>query len=275
MRAALLLLAVSLSACQSAPQTRADVSAPTVDRQELAISAQTLTDLSLTLTGAVTGTAEPITIDKAVFELVVDGAVVSSGERPLKLSVAAGGSAEFSLTEGATTVKDEAGLKEVDARGGAWLVALRGHLVARFGDGHTSDLEFARSKEIRTPRLPHLKLTEFEGGRFSETEVQIVYHLGVVNPNPFPISIQGLDYAISIANKQSAKGTIGTGEKISPASTGVFDVTALVNEETHGKDVKKLIKGLVLPFTLDGSLRAALYTEPLATKGEVRLTPPR
>ena len=75
--------------------------------------------------------------------------------------------------------------------------------------------------------------------------------------------------------KEVSVGTQGRGDKVSPASTGVFDVQVTVNEETHGKDVVKLIKGLKLPYSVKGKLTAALYEEPLEATGEVKLNPPK
>ncbi len=95
------------------------------------------------------------------------------------------------------------------------------------------------------------------------------------NPNPFPLSLQGIDYALTLAGKPVAQGTLGAGERVVAASTGVFDVNGVLNEETHGKDTKKVIKGLVLPFELTGELRTVLFSEALSTRGEVKLTPPK
>jgi hypothetical protein len=284
LRTIALLVSLSLCACKTAPEVREEAAPPTIPQQDFAIVTQSLTDCAVKFTGTVEATTEAFTVDKAVYEFVVDGNVLKSGEKQLGTQVDAGGKADFALEENFTYVKDEAELKALDTRGGSLLVALRGHLELSFkvpaeGDKPAStrkaQVDFARSKDVRTPRLPHLKLVEFEGGRFSESEVQVVFHLGAVNENPFPISIQGLDYVVTIAGKEVAKGTIGAGEKLSPASTGVFDVTTQVNEESHGKDVKKLIKSLVLPYTLDGTLRAPLYAEKLAKTGEVKLTPAR
>jgi len=208
-------------------------------------------------------------------EFVVDGEVRRSGRKALGIAVPAGGKADFSLEETLTYVKDEDDLKAMDARGGSLLTALRGTLVVTAAGPKTYELPFARSKDVRTPRLPHLKLHEFEAGRFAQDEVQAVFHLGVENPNPFTLSISGITYVVTVAGKEVARGTIGAGEKISPSSTGVFDVTVTVNQDTHGKDVVKLIKGLELPFTVSGTLRAPMYVEPLTAEGRIKLTPPR
>ncbi|MCC6334570.1 MAG: LEA type 2 family protein [Myxococcales bacterium] len=275
------LAALALSACKSGPEVIAEAAAPELIDQDMEIVSQSLTDCDVKLTGTVASADRAVTVESARFEFVVDGEVRRAGEKKLGIAVPAGGKASFSLEETLTYVKDEADLKAMDTRGGSLLTALRGTLLVRAqapsagGAPASWELEFARSKDVRTPRLPHLKLREFEAGRFAENEVQAVFHLGVENPNPFYLSISGLDYAVTVAGKQLKTGTIGAGEKISPSSTGVFDVTVTVNEESHGKDVVKLIKGLKLPFSISGALKAPMYVEPLTAEGEIKLNPPK
>ena len=126
-----------------------------------------------------------------------------------------------------------------------------------------------QSKIPAYPKQPNL--IEFEAGRFSENEVQAVFHVGVVNPNNFQVSLLGLDYSVQLSGKEVSKGTLGAGERVSQASTGVFDITATLNEETHGKEAAKIVKGLIIPYVLKSSLRAELYTEELESKGEIKL----
>jgi LEA14-like dessication related protein len=264
-----------LAACRSAPETAPEAAPPELVDQTFELVSQSLTECGVKLKGTVASAEQSVTIDEARYEFVVDGEVRRSGRKALGIAVPAGGKADFSLEETLTYVKDEDDLKAMDARGGSLLTALRGTLVVTAAGPKTYELPFARSKDVRTPRLPHVKLHEFEAGRFAQDEVQAVFHLGVENPNPFTLSISGITYVVTVAGKEVARGTIGAGEKISPSSTGVFDVTVTVNQDTHGKDVVKLIKGLELPFTVSGTLRAPMYVEPLTAEGRIKLNPPR
>lgn len=267
-----------LAACKSAPEAAPEAAPPELVDQDFEITSQSLHECDVKLVGTVASAEQAVTIEKAHYEFVVEGEVRRSGDKALGITVPAGGKGSFTLTETLRYVKDEDDLKAMDARGGSLLTALRGTLTvtaATPAGPKTYELEFARSKDVRTPRLPHVKLREFEAGRFADDEVQAVFHLGVENPNPFYLSISGIAYVVTVAGKEMKKGTIGAGEKISPSSTGVFDITVTVNQETHGKDVVKLIKGLKLPFTLTGALSAPLYVEPFTAEGEIKLNPPR
>lgn len=277
---ALAIAVLALCACKTAPEVR-EVADPTMPTQDFQIVTQSLTDCAVKFSGTVEGTSDEATIEKAVYEFVVDQQVLTSKEKALNLPLPANGKVDFSIDENLTYVKDEAELKAMNTRGGSLLMALRGHLVIKVktaaqGDTPAStrsvDVEFARSRDVRTPRLPHLKLVDWEGGRFSESEMQVTFHLGVVNPNPFVVSLQGIDYSVALAGKEVNKGAIGAGEKVVGGSTGVFDVTATLNEETHGPDAaKKLIKGLLVPYVLTATLKTALFAEPLEAKGDVKL----
>ncbi len=267
----LMLSLMTLAACATpAPVVEADIAPPTLPTQELTVTSQSLTDCAVKLVGTIEAPVAA-TLKKATWEFVVDGAVVKSGEQPIGLALTAGQPGTFSLEQSLTYVKDGDELKAMDARGGALLLAMRGTLVVELPGAKTVEVPFAKSKEVRTPRLPHVKFQEYEAGRFSESEVQAVFHVGVVNPNGFEISLSQLPYAVTVAGKKVKEDVIGAGERVSAGSTGVFDITVTVNEETHGKDVKKLIKSLSLPFALTGTLKTAMYEEALDAKGEIKL----
>lgn len=282
MKRIVLFVALASLGCKTAPEAKADVKEAELPKQEIQIVTQTLTDVSVKLSGELLAGDEAITITSADVEFVVDGNVLSKKTPTLSLNASPGQTVAFEFEEAFTYVKDSEDLKAMDARGGSILIALRGDLngtvqrqVEEGGKLVTKavavELPFARSREVRTPRLPHLKLGEFEAGRFSESEVQAVFHLLVVNPNPFPVALNGITYEVTLAGKKVAEGTQGAGIKTAIAATDVFDVTAVMNEETHGKDVKKTIKGLVIPYTVKGELKTALYSEPLDAKGEIKL----
>lgn len=262
MKKTLAALLLCLAGCKTAPEV-VPVAAPTLPEQDFVIVTQSLTSVEVKYTGTVQAEGA-YTLDHAAWEFVVDGAVKRSGDTKLSGTT-------FELSERLEYVKDEEELKAMDARGGSLLLALRGTLFVSVGDQHF-EVPFAKAKEVRTPRLPHLKLNEVDAGRFSEVEVQATFRLGVVNPNPFELSLTGVDYAISMAGKELTKGTVGKGDRVSPASTGVFEVTATMNEETHGKDAAKIVKSKVVPWVLKGTLTTPLSSETLDTTGEIKLT---
>jgi LEA14-like dessication related protein len=263
--AAVALFALTLGCKTAAP--KGEGGAPEIPSQELQVT-QSLTDFQLKFVGKVTG-PEGAKVDSAAWELVVDSKVVNSGTAPVNATLS-GGAADFAFSTSSRYVANAEELKAMDARGGSLLVALRGKLLLKNGDA-TLEVPFARSREVRTPRLPHMKMHELEGARFNESEAGITFHLGVINPNPFEISVSQISYDVQVAGKPVEKGEIGKGERVNPSSTGVFDVEVKVEEATHGKDVLKLIKSQVLPYVVTGTLTADLFTEQFEFKGDLKL----
>jgi LEA14-like dessication related protein len=271
MNRALLMMSVVAIGCQSAPEIK-PVAAPTVSDETFTVVSQSLTQVDVKYTGAVTAGGEPITIERARWEFVVDGTVKRSGETQVGLTGKSGAPTTFELLQTLTYVADEAELKAMDEQRGALLLALRGTIFLQVGQSpNRVEVAFAKSREVRTPRLPHLKFIDFDAGRFSESEVQATFHVGVENPNPFQISLTGLEYEVELSGKQVAKATVAAGERISAASTGVFDVTATLNAETHGKAATQIVKGLLVPFVLKATLRAPLYVEEFEKRGDIKL----
>jgi LEA14-like dessication related protein len=257
-----------LLACATA-EVKPDAPAPTLEGQDLQVISQSLTEFHLKLLGKLK-CADACTATKAKYELVVDGKVVSSGEQNLNQ-----GAGDFALDQTSKYVSSAEDLKAMDARGGSLLVALRGTIQVTQG-GKPFTVDFAHSHEVRVPRLPHVKFQELEAGRFSEDEAAITFHIGVNNPNPFELRVDEIKYEVTVAGKKVADGTIGRGEKVSPASTGVFDIEVKVDADTHGAaEIKKLIKGKVLPYEITGSMAAELHNETFDFKGDIKLNAPK
>ncbi|MFL5318864.1 MAG: LEA type 2 family protein [Myxococcaceae bacterium] len=269
MRKLLLLSAVVVAflGCKTAPETKPSA-APTLTSQEVAVD-QSLTDFKLNFSG-VMQSAEAARIEKADYELVVEGKVVKSGEAPLGVDVPAGGSAPFKLDASGRYVSSAEELKAMSEKSGSLLAALRGKLHVKTPSG-MQVVEFARSKEVRVPRLPKVKMNEAEGARFSDEEVNIVFYLGVENPNPFTLQINGIQYTATVAGKQLGESKIGGGEHVSPSSTGVFEIPITFNKDTYGPDVKAKVKTNTLPYSLKGSLSGDLFEVPFELTGDLKL----
>jgi LEA14-like dessication related protein len=257
-------LLIALCACATA-EVKPDAAAPVLDNQELVVLSQSLTEFNLKLVGKLK-CGDACTATHAKLELVVDGKVVSSAERDL--STPAG---DFVLEQKSQYVASADELKAMDTRGGSLLAALRGKLQVTQG-GKPFTVDFARSHEVRVPRLPHVKFQELEAGRFSEDEAGVTFHIGVNNPNPFEIRVDSIKYEVNIAGKKIGEGTIGKGERVSPASTGVFDLEVKIDADTHGAaEIKKLIKSKVLPYEITGEMAAELFAENFAFRGDIKL----
>ncbi len=156
------LAALVLAACATTPQTRDEGTPPTVPSEDFAVVTQNLTSVDIRYTGTVLAGSEPVTVQKAKWEFVVEGEVKRSGEAQLNLTAAAGQKVDFSLSETLNYVKDQAELEAMDTRGGSLLLAMRGTLFVTVPTAATPqtpastrviEVPFAKSKDVRTPRL--------------------------------------------------------------------------------------------------------------------------
>jgi hypothetical protein len=266
--AVLTLAFTGLASCATAPEVQ-PAAAPALVSQELAVPEQDLTDFTIRFEGQVAG-PQAGTLVKASYELVVDGKTVKTGEQPFGTALAAGAPTAFSLQQHSQYVQDAAALKALGSRGGDLLAAIRGTLLVD-ANGKRTELLFAKSREIRLPRLPRVVMNEVDFARFAPDEAGGTLYVGVKNPNPFPIRLSGLSYAATINGKAIGDGELGKGEEVAAASTGVFEVQLNVNAETYGAEVDKLIKTLTLPYVLTGELTGKLFQEPYELKGEIKL----
>jgi LEA14-like dessication related protein len=202
--------------------------------------------------------------------VVADDKVLKSGDAALNIAVAAGGTSSFSVADRAQYADSLETLKALSEKGGDMLVSLRGKLTVSVG-GTRTELEFAKAKELRTPRLPTVVMNEVDFGRYSGNEVGGTFYIGVKNPNPFSIHLVSLSYEAAVNGKSLADGELGKGEKVEPTSTGVFEVPVQVNQETYGAEVDKLIKTRSLPYEVKGELKGKLFAAPYDLKGTVKL----
>lgn len=260
-RATLLCACLGLTACQTTPPP-APPSAVELTGDSLTLVQEDVTEFAGKYEATATSPAAA-TLRQARFEWVVDGKTVKSGTQRFDLALAPGTPATF-------TLQDRAPYGEASATSEPVLAALRGTLEFDVG-GQASQVEFAKSREIRMPKPPTVVMKEFDFARYSPQEAGGTFYIGVKNPNAFPIRLSNLTYTVLVKGKSVAEGEVGSGEQIAPTSMGVFEVAVSVNGESYGADVDALIKTLTLPFEINGQLVGKLFKQPFGLKGDIKL----
>ncbi|MBF5043602.1 hypothetical protein FGE12_14490 [Aggregicoccus sp. 17bor-14] len=269
MRAPLLLLApvLALLACAGAKPKPAG--SPALLSQALQVARQDLTQVALRLEGEVQHPGEAV-LESATWELVSDGQVVQRGETKLDVALKPGAATRFSLPVERTYVQGPEALQALSQKSGQLLLALRGTLQVRSA-GSVQPLPFAASRAVRTPRLPTVRVERLDAARYGPEEVTLTVGLGVDNPNPFPLRLSGLTWALGVAGKGLADGNALQHDTVAAASTGVYDVEASLTKETYGADVRPLTRKGALPYALKGTLSGEGFQVPYALAGEVKL----
>lgn len=262
-----LLLACLWLGCASTPTPTASPS--TLALQETSVVSQGLTEATVRFAGQLVSPG-PGVLEKADYELVSDGQVVRTGSAPLDVPLTPGQPTAFSFQEKSAYVKTPEDLKALSERGGTMLVALRGTLTVRSGQA-VEQVPFAASRAVRVPRLPEVVIESLDGARYSAEEVNLTVRLGVKNPNPFPLRLDGLSYALTVGGKPMEDGTLAKADTVDASATGVYPVEASVTKITWGPDVKKLIATGNLPYSVQGELTGPLLRVPYVLEGSVKL----
>ncbi|MFP2960098.1 LEA type 2 family protein [Myxococcus sp. 1LA] len=263
-------LAVVLSLCAgcAATPTRPS-SSSTLTSQRTVVASQGLTDATLRFEAQVTSSGEGV-VERADYELVADGQVVKTGTAKLGVALTPGAPADISFEERAPYVKNAEDLARLSTQEGTLLLALRGTLVVRSG-GQEETIPFAASRSTRMPRLPTVVVEELDGARYSDEEVQLNLRIGVRNPNPFPLRLEGLTWTASVAGKTLDSGTLAQADTVDASATGVYPVELAVTKDTWGPEVKALIMKGLLPYGVTGEVTGPLLRVPYSLTGEVKL----
>lgn len=263
---AALCVAVSL-ACASAP--RRPAGEPTLAAPRLEVVRQGLESVDLRLAAQVHAPAEA-RITGATWELVSDGQVVARGESPLDVAVKPGEPAAVEVPAKGDYVHSAEELAALSRRGGALLMALRGELAVRWGED-TVKVPFAAGREVRVPRLPVVRVAQLDGARYGPEEVELALQLGVENPNPFPVRLEELAWALEVAGKRLADGTHGRADTVAASSTGLYPLEVSLTRDSFGPELERLVDRGVLPYRVEGALAGRLFRVPYSLGGDVKL----
>jgi LEA14-like dessication related protein len=264
----LLTLAAWVAGCATTPPP-APAGPASLGAEETAVASQGLTQVTLRYSGQLTSPG-PAVLEKADYELVSDGQVVKKGSEALGVSLPTHAATPFSFQAEAPYVRTPEDLRALSGRGGTLLVALRGTLTVRTGDT-VRTLPFAASRQVRVPRLPVVKVEGLEGARYSGEKVDLLLRLAVENPNPFPLRLEGLSWALTVGGRKLSEGTQGRYDTVDAAATGVYPVEVAVTRETWGEDVRALIAKGTLPYEVAGELTGPLVRVPYSLSGDVKL----
>jgi hypothetical protein len=209
------------------------------------------------------------TLELNRYELVENGRVVKQGQVPIKEPVNPGEITIFHLDESSPFGTPDA-LPGPGGRTDSVLISVRGKLVLQRG-GRRQELDYAQAKEVRLPRLPSVRVHELDAARYSDRELHVTLRLAVINPNPFPVALKGLDFVASIAAREIGNGSLGNGETIDPSATALFEIGLPITAKTYGPDVNQLIRTASFPYKLTGTLKGHSFEAPFELAGNIRL----
>lgn len=112
---------------------------------------------------------------------------------------------------------------------------------------------FAGRREVGVPVFPQVLL---QGAQISSTDGgtdgEAYLTLEVDNPNPFPIVVDKFAWGATVGGKEMRKMSKPSKEEVPPSSRLQSEDTIRLDEETYGKEVKKLLNQPTVPYVISG-----------------------
>lgn len=258
MRKPIAVLAVVFTACASTPEVKAPVALNVqVDSKKAEVSHQTLTGFQLTEDVTAQADQPGVTATGAHWELVFDGNVVASGDQKLGTAISSTEPTALQLQGEGAIAKTAQDVQKLSEHQGGYSVALRGTLDFSGPNGATGKAEFARATFLREPRMPQVVMVDVGASHYDDGHVNLTFNIGLDNPNPFPVPVEGFKYKIDINGQQVADSEAGAKSEIPASSKRVFEVTQTL-DPTSFKDLDRIYKTNSMKYQMTGVLDVGL-----------------
>jgi LEA14-like dessication related protein len=270
----LAVVPVVLAACAGGRGEGAGAGSEDVQAGPLKVTEQTLTGFSVEAMIDLTNSSkEPLQISGATFELLVDDRPMNSGTLSFNQILESGGLTSLKIPAQAEIAKDEATLAPWTARGEQAIpLLLRGELQVNLEGRPRESWPFARTGELRAPRLPVAKINDAEAARYENNEIGLAFYLGLDNQNPFPIHIKSATYKIVINGKQVAEGIASVGDRIPASKMAEYEVLARLSPAQFGPELHQLVQDNKLAYVKDGNVDLGIAQVPFKLSGDLKFS---
>lgn len=114
-------------------------------------------------------------------------------------------------------------------------------------------------------------MTDFQVTNVTLEDVAISVKMNIKNPNPLPLKLDQVTYALKFSGEQVTEGTFDQGVNI-PAS-GENDVTVpfKFKYSSVGNLISSLLKNtFTKEYEINGSAKLGIFSIPFSQKGEVK-----
>jgi len=254
-------------ACGGAAQEQGSSAEVDVLTYDPVVTSQSLSDVALKFPWELDNpTAQKAGVGKITWTLTIDGEAPVSGETVAGVDAAAGAKAN-----GAIEVKAPLSTTEEAFAAHAKKPGLRYTLAARLNVAsgtNQEDFEAEWHGEIFGPRKPKVKL-KAEAGRYGDRSFELNFLISLVNPNPFPVTVDGLEYTLFVNDVQISKDLLASNRQIDPSSELQFDVQRFIGKDDL-QDLANAMMGMkIIPYHLNGTLKVQGIDIAAPIKGEI------
>jgi LEA14-like dessication related protein len=258
-RRALVTLGI-LAGCASAPV--ATVAPEALQTEQLAITDQSLSGFTAEARFELNNTSEtPMEISSATYDLTMDGKPLTSGQVDLDKSAAPGGQLQLRVPVSVEIVHNADELKALVARGDTPIPLLMKGVVKVSQGGTQSEIPYARTGELRAPRLPVPHMNDTALGR-TDQDVTVSFYFGLENQNPFEIKVKNISYHAIVDGKEIGSGAASMGDRLPASQTAEYPIQENLTSLDRSKSeisyhfIGTVDLGLVqVPIDLTGTMK--------------------
>jgi LEA14-like dessication related protein len=173
--------------------------------------------------------------------------------------------AEVEFEQSIPLPKDREAYKAVLA-GGNIPVSVKG--TVHFKDGSSTDFE--RQGSVGTPSLPKFEITDAQAARYGSEGLDVTFFLRVINENDFSVTIEQVEYAISINGKELKKEAGAIGSRLPSGAAQEFEVSVILDPKTF-PEVKGILSAGKLDYTVAATVQVAGLELPFEESKEIQL----
>lgn len=119
---------------------------------------------------------------------------------------------------------------------------------------------------------PEVQLQGLDVSSISAKEVSINLRLNVKNPNPIPLKLNEINYALKVSGKMVTEGVFDKGVNIPADGEGEVVVPLKFEYNTIGSLLEGLIKkSITRDYELNGAAKIGIFSIPFTKKGAIEL----
>jgi LEA14-like dessication related protein len=193
-----------------------------------------------------------VTIEKINYEIDTgDVSGIVKGSKDGGDTLESQQTAEVEFEQSIPLPKDRDAYQKVLA-GGNIPVSVKG--TVHFADGSSSDFE--RQGSVGTPSLPKFEVTDAQAARYGSEGLDVTFFLRVINENDFSVTIEQVEYAISINGKELKKEAGAIGTRLPSGAAQEFEVSVILDPKTF-PEVKGILTEQKLDYTVAATVQVA------------------
>ncbi len=119
---------------------------------------------------------------------------------------------------------------------------------------------------------PTVSVKSLNVTNFSLQDVSLDLELAVDNPNPIPLSLNQITYALNFSGEQVTSGTFDKGVEIPASGSNTVVVPLNFKYQSLGNLlVSALNKRLSKDYDLSGAVKLGIFSVPFSKKGTIKL----